>query len=120
MTFNPTPPQHSTLTQIDGTGLDGLTAVACPRADQCIAVDDNGREVTFNPAAPGSHTPISIDAAGGGLTSLACPISDRCIAVDDHGREVTFNPAAPGSHTPISIDEGDGGLAAVACPSADQ
>jgi len=36
--------------------------VACPSVSQCTAVGDSGQQVTFNPTAPGTPTPTTIDA----------------------------------------------------------
>src|SRR5437660_217240 len=46
---------------IDQNGGNILAAVACPSSSQCIAVDQNGQAVTFNPGSPGSPTPTTID-----------------------------------------------------------
>jgi len=93
-----------------------LSDVACPSASQCTAVDDSGRQVTFNPTAPGTPTPTVV--GGGSLTAVACPSVSQCTAVDNAGRQVTFNPTAPGAPTPTTIDTGP--LSGVTCPSASQ
>jgi hypothetical protein len=96
----------------------GLDSVACPSLSQCTAVDGRGAEVTFNPASPGTPTPVTIDS-GAKLLGVACPSSSQCTAVDSIGAEVTFNPTAPGTPTPVKVDSG-GGLFAVACPTSSQ
>src|SRR5438067_681499 len=90
---------------LDHNGGRALKAVACPSASQCTGVDAAGREVTFNPTAPGTPTPALIDV-GGDLRGVACPSASQCTAVDQKGREVTFNPTAPGTPTPVTIDSG--------------
>jgi hypothetical protein len=70
----------------------GLTAIACPSRVQCTAVDEKGREVTFEPTSRRSPSMRKIDTAG--PTSVACPSLVQCTAVDDRGREVTFAPAS--------------------------
>ena len=102
---------------LDQTG-QVLTDVACPSASQCTAVDTGGHQVTFNPTAPGTPTPTTIDA-GHWLTGVACPSASQCTAVDTEGHQVTFNPTAPGTPTPTTIDAGHW-LKAVACPSVEQ
>lgn len=97
---------------------NGLDSVACPSISQCTAVDGRGAEVTFNPASPGTPTPVVIDP-GAKLADVACPSASQCTAVDFSGAEVTFNPTAPGTPTPVKVDSG-GGLFAVACPSVSQ
>ena len=105
---------------LDTTGGTGtpLSALACPSASQCTALDESGQEVTFNPTAPGTPTPTTIDI-GNTLFGLACPSASQCTAVESGGREVTFNPTAPGTPTPITIDTA-GLNGPVACPSASQ
>jgi hypothetical protein len=70
------------------------TAVACPSATQCTAVDSQGEEVTFNPQTPGSPEPSKLDW-GNDLAGIACPSISQCTAVDNHGGQFTFDPAAP-------------------------
>lgn len=84
---------------IDHNGQTQLDAVACPTANECIAVDDLGQEVTFNPASPGTPTPATVDPAAG-LAAVACPSSSQCTAVDPGGREVTFDPASRAASAP--------------------
>ncbi|HEV3321387.1 MAG TPA: hypothetical protein VG147_04250 [Solirubrobacteraceae bacterium] len=110
-----------------------LVGVACPSASQCTAVNAAGQEVTFNPASPGTPTPITIDSllttTYDSLTSIACPSVGQCAAIDAAGQEVTFNPASPGTLTPTTIDHHGAiepgvspvnFLVSVACPSSTQ
>ena len=57
-------------------GREQLQGVACPSASQCTAVDDAGQLVIFNPEAPGTPTPTTIDA-GHALTGVACPSASQ-------------------------------------------
>ncbi|HTW20299.1 MAG TPA: hypothetical protein VME70_08825, partial [Mycobacteriales bacterium] len=93
--------------------------VACPSATQCTAIDVAGRQVTFDPASPGTPTPTptTIDT-GHDLIGVACASATRCIAVDGDGRQVTFDPASPGAPTLTTIDLTT--LTAIACVSADE
>src|SRR5690349_5392728 len=43
------------------SGAQVLKGIACPSAAQCTAVDNVGREATFNPASPGTPTMTSVD-----------------------------------------------------------
>jgi hypothetical protein len=95
-----------------------LTAIACPSASECVAVDSTGEEVTFDPSAPGTPTPATIDA-GTGLVMLACPSTSQCTAIDGNGQQVTFDPTTPGTPAPTTID-GQAGIEGLACPSAGQ
>ncbi|MEA2465247.1 MAG: alpha-galactosidase [Acidobacteriota bacterium] len=93
-----------------------LFDVACPTTTQCTAVDGQGRQVTFNPTAPGNPTPTTVN--GSEFASvIACPSATQCTAVATNGDEVTFDPTAPGTPTPVNIGNG---LFAIACPSTTQ
>lgn len=129
VTFDPTAPGAPIGAVVDQPSFCGshcpqgaVTGVACPSVSQCTAVDDAGREVTFDPTAPGKPTRIYVSQNTvffGGFNAVACPSVSLCTAVDSAGREVTFNPEAPGSPTPAPIDAGVV-LHDVACPSAAQ
>ena len=75
--------------------------------------------MTFNPTAPGTPTPTTIDGTQL-LTAVACPSTSQCTAVDTKAQQVTFNPRAPGTPTPTTIDTGLAQLDGVACPSTSQ
>jgi hypothetical protein len=122
-----------------GPGAGEFPRVACPSAVQCTAVNSAGREVTFNPSAPASAAPTTIDSSPGplapdcpiqivpqclppvelvGPVPLACASVSQCTAVDGKGQEVTFNPSAAGNPVPIKLSISI--LLGVACPTASQ
>lgn len=101
-------------------GKDGVvtfSALSCPASTQCTAVDSTGREVTFNPAAPGLPSAAVVDG-GYSLTGVACPSVADCVAVDSSGRAVSFQPHSPNGATPVAIFPH--ALYGVACPSASE
>jgi hypothetical protein len=104
---------------IDEAGSPGVTDVACPSASQCTAVDGKGREVTYDPGAPGSPTPVAI-LPGVGQSWIACPSVLQCTAIggspESNGLEVTFDPRSPPGATSAPIPE-DGLFTGIACPS---
>ncbi len=113
-----------TLVPIDRDAT--LGALVCPSRTQCTALDVYepragaewiGRELTFNPTAPGHPRPIALDTTGFRFAGLACPTLAQCTAVDSGGSEVTFDPVAPGSPGTTKIG---GTLEGVACPSPSQ
>jgi hypothetical protein len=133
VTFDPASPGTPTPTPI-AVGVGGYVgAIACASPSQCTAVGDpnenigaggGGVEVTFNPASPGTLTPVTI-TSGLFLRSIACPSASRCVAVGEpfgvsSGRAaaVSFNPTSPGTPTPTTLTTGE--AVAVACPSASQ
>jgi hypothetical protein len=85
---------------------------------QCTAVDEVGKEITFDPSSPGTPTPITVDNQDQ-LSAIACPSASQCTAVDENGLEVTFNPGSPGAVTPVVLATGDA-FSGVACPSTRQ
>lgn len=109
-----------------GPGQCTLDAVACPSASECIAVDLNSLEMTFNPSSPTMANSGEIDEGGHGsaniLNGLVCPTETQCTTVDNVGEQLTFNPAHPASATGLQIDPSDSlyGLTSVACPSTKQ
>lgn len=133
VTFNPTAPgAPGALVPIlidpagVGSPLQSLAGVGCPSTGQCTAVDAGGREVTFDPAAPGTPSPATIymsglpsanplTAASNTLSAIACPSVTQCTAVG-YEREFTFDPTAPDSPKPTTIDAEDN--SGVACATA--
>ena len=89
-----------------------IVAVSCPSGATCVAVTGGGGAVTFDPRAPASATPATIDTVP--PTGLACPQTSRCVSVDGSGNVVTFDPAAPSSPSSDPVDAGHS-LTGVAC-----
>jgi len=139
VTFDPTSPV-TPIPNVVGSPIQGTygafgatqsppTGVVCSSARECIAVGEDGLEVTFDPTSPGRPTETGIEACtqfvihvgcvGPGLDAVACPSASQCTAVDDSGGEVTFDPRSPRTAIRRTIDSA-GRLAAVACPSASQ
>jgi hypothetical protein len=89
-----------------------IVAVSCPSGATCVAVTAGGGAVVFDPRAPASATPATIDTVP--PTGLACPGTSRCVSVDGSGNLVTFDPMAPSSPSSDPIDAGHS-LTGVAC-----
>ena len=99
----------------------GISAVACPSATFCAAVDGAG-DVVISPdptGGPGAWSTLTIDARNTELMSISCPSSGFCAAVDDAGN--VFTSTAPTARaiawTKAMIDSGLP-LKGVSCPSA--
>jgi hypothetical protein len=90
-----------------------ISALDCLTTSLCVAVDQTGGVVSFDPNRPGTPTRVVIDP-GQALTGLACPDAASCTAVDDGG-EVTFDAAAPAPGQRVGLSTG--ALYGVACPS---
>jgi hypothetical protein len=91
----PTAPLHSAKIDKSHTGggpgqTEGVTAISCPMATSCVAVDAGGRAIAFAPSSPGSSTPVLIDG-GSPLLGVSCPSTHQCSAIGPF-IESTFNP----------------------------
>lgn len=118
MTFDPLAPARRRSAALS-TGY--IARISCPSSGRCVAVDGNGGELTFNPAAPAAAgAPTKIDPVD--LASVACPTANECVAVGfADGAAITFNPRIPAAATSRPVDAGTlGGVVDVSCPSATQ
>jgi hypothetical protein len=121
--FNPASPGAAVVSTIDSTGYLGLavfgttyvSGVACASPTECTAVTHAGAEVTFNPGAPGTPTPVKID--NGNVDGVACISAGACVAVDEGGQELVFDPATGAVSETADID-GTRELNGLTCPSA--
>ena len=79
-------------------GLNGLDAISCPSARQCIAVDAAGYAFSsVNPTGGrGAWHVNRIDPLprrlGGNLNGISCPTARLCVAVDDKGAMSSTDP----------------------------
>ena len=103
---------HGPLAGDPGGQGPAIVAVSCPSDATCVAVTAGGGAVAFDPRAPASASPATIDTVP--LTGLACPETSRCVSVDGSGNLVTFDPVAPSSPSSDPIDPGHS-LTGVAC-----
>lgn len=94
-----------------------MHGVACPSSTQCTAVGEEGKEVTFDPQAPGTPTVLSLDGAER-LMAVACPVPTQCTAVDSRGHELTLDPTSPASSTKVQLQITNSD--SVSCPTATQ
>jgi len=115
--FDPTHPAATTPVRIT-TDVQGFRGLACPTASRCVAVEINGKILTFDPAAPGAASAVTVTGSPF-FTGLACPSASVCAAVARGGTEVTFEPAAPAGAAVSSID-GSTELDAIACAGANR
>jgi len=88
---------------IDTALGQSLVAVQCPSATACIALDDNGRALTFDPTTRKSSAPVQV--AGAQLpTALACSSATQCTVVTSTNQAYTFDPAAPKTSSPLLLE----------------
>ena len=127
-TFDPQAahPQAGAIQAVD-PGAGEPTAVSCPELNECVTVDGEGEEVTFNPAhLKGEHLTRAAVDADVYLGAVSCPTTTECVATGGGGNGgdsvVTFDPTSGSVIAgPDSIDPATGnGLSSVSCPSASQ
>jgi hypothetical protein len=112
-----------------------LTAISCPSASLCVAVDSGGRALSStDPGGEGAWSsadadPVSYENSGyhedvhDSLTSLSCPATALCVGGDNAGNVITStDPAGDGRAWTIThVDpalQGDGyGVNDISCPS---
>ena len=82
-------------------------------------MDDVGQEVTFDPTAPGTPTPIDVDSDFALSAGVVCPSMVQCMTGDEAGYVITFDPADPADAAQADIDDGEV-LSSLSCPSASE
>jgi hypothetical protein len=74
-----------------------LESVSCPSTTECVAIDRQGREVTFNPQSSRHRSAQAVVATGhrphasGPPLPLVCPSTSQCTI----GAGLTFDPQLP-------------------------
>ncbi len=107
------PPTPSPAPQWSAATIDQgqqLSAVSCPSAQFCVAVDQGGNAITLS--AGGWGPPTSI--ASSPLTSVSCPTTSFCVAVDQAGAAITLEQGVWQSPVPVDPSQD---LVSVSCPS---
>ena len=87
-----------------------------------------GNELTFDPAAPGTPSPVNVLSNPSYAVQVDCPTVHECVATGAsydtghwHDQEVTFDPTSPGTPSPFSLtDNASPSAAALSCPSSTQ
>lgn len=104
-----------------------ITALACPSATACVAVDDDGNALSSTDPAGGASTwhPVAtqldpIPGAIDALNQLACASASLCVAADTEHDAVaaSLDPtAADATWTARQVTTGFGFLLGLACPT---
>jgi len=104
-------------------GAKGITAISCPSASLCVAVDDNGGgnngDVLYStsPATGAWSAPVQIDS-GHAFTAISCPLTTLCFATDNHGSVYSSTAPTSGVWTAEAIGDGTTQLNGISCPSS--
>jgi hypothetical protein len=94
-----------------------LTAVSCPDATECVAVDNSGDVVTST--SPGAEWTVASVDPGTELTGVSCADPSLCVAVDQYGDVVTStNPTGGAGTWIVSGVDGAASLTGISCPDA--
>ncbi len=93
---------------------DGL---ACPSTSSCVAADNQGNVITFDPGT--SAAPVLTSLGKTSWSAVACPSATQC-TVAGAGLEATFDPASVAGTTPVKIETAKNPIIDLACPSAAQ
>jgi hypothetical protein len=109
------------VTQVDSDS--SLSAISCPSANLCLAVDTEGGgppsgvlTSTDPTAGTGAWSRTDADPSAR-LKGVSCPSVSLCVAVDDAGDIITTHePAAEQWTKPEKIDE-QANLTSISCPS---
>jgi hypothetical protein len=117
---NPAQPQATwSVARIERPDPDPsyLTAVSCPSATMCVAVDASGRAIASRRPTRGSAawTVTEIDGSKS-LRGISCPDRRLCVAVDDDGDVIaSTNPSAKRSGWTITHIPATQHLTGVSC-----
>ena len=96
----------------------GLTALSCPSASLCVAVDGAGNVLTSTHPAAGSAWPIANVDGSEHLAGIACPGPSLCVATDWAGNAVaSTDPTSGAGGWRVADIDGANPLGAISCPS---
>ncbi len=103
-------------------GVKGITAISCPSASLCVAVDGNGNVLYSNSPATGAwSTPVLVDPGTHSFTAISCPLTTLCFATDNHGSvywSMAPTSGVASAWTQESINDGTTQLNGISCPSS--
>jgi len=122
--FNPTDP--GTPSPVSVASDDSLGGIACPAANECVAVGSDGNGFVFDPSSLSVAGATTEPLGSAAYYEIACASPTQCTAVGTTSLAgpwvaVTFNPQNPGSPQPAVIGAPtNNGLTGIACPSTSQ
>ena len=105
ITFNPRAFGHPKSRVIDHDGDGTIVTVRCPSRTECVALDDDGAAVTYNPQTGRiMRRNINVEEVEA-QTALACPSRSQCTATDNDGTAITFDPLTGHRLLSVKIDK---------------
>jgi hypothetical protein len=105
ITFNPRAFGRPKARVIDHDGDGTIVTVRCPSRSECVAIDDDGAGVTYNPRTGRimRHN-INVEEVEA-QTALACPSRSQCTSTDNDGTAITFDPLTGHRLLSVKIDK---------------
>jgi hypothetical protein len=105
ITFNPRAFGRPKGRVIDHDGDGTIVTVRCPSRSECVALDDDGAAVTYNPQTGRilRHS-INVEEVEA-QTALACPSRSQCTSTDNDGTATTFDPLTGHRLLSVKIDK---------------
>ncbi|HTU30328.1 MAG TPA: hypothetical protein VMF07_13175 [Solirubrobacteraceae bacterium] len=105
ITFNPRSFGRPKARVIDHDGDGTIVTVRCPSRGECVAVDDDGAAVTYDPQTGRIiRRNINVEEVEA-LTALACPSRSQCTATDNDGTATSFDPLTGHRLLSVKIDK---------------
>jgi hypothetical protein len=83
------PPRSLQLSRPRTIDRNGVTALSCPSAQFCAALDTGGSAAMYINGK--WHAPILVDPTGEDVTALSCSSASFCIAMDPYGPALRWN-----------------------------
>jgi len=120
VTFSPAAPGGASVDSNFESNLGSpstLEGVACASSTQCTAIDYSGYALTFNPASPGSPTPLNLNTSQ--TFNVSCPATNECVVMAFGEAEQTFDPNGPAPTTSRTVVDANF-IDDMTCPSTTQ
>lgn len=89
-----------------------FAAISCPTTSSCMAIDEFGLALRYDPYGWGTLTAVDLPNT---LTSLSCASDSFCAAVDALGQSVTYNGTPWGAPTVADSTGGLNGVSSTSC-----
>jgi len=100
---------------VDVKGGISLVSVSCPTTAFCVAVDNEGYEVTYRHGRWTHGTKVGLHDS---MNAVSCASTAFCVAVDDAGFAYTYSSGRWSTGREVDALSNAGGLDDVSCPVA--
>src|SRR5262249_57277432 len=90
-----------------------VTAVSCASQTMCVAVNDNGKALSYDGSSWTAPVRV-VSPAFAGLAGVSCPSASFCMASGADGSYYTYDGSAWSSRNPLGVQP----LGGVSCSSS--